>query len=310
MNRDSDILIILNPNASKGEGLKKKTLILSAFEKRGVSVDLIETKAPYDAINIASEGSLSGYKTIVAAGGDGTANEVANGILRSGKDISMGIIPVGRGNDFAFIADIPTSIDEAVDLILNHEAREMDVGYLEGGDFPQGRYFLNGAGIGFEPSVTFKASQMKHLNGTPSYVIALLSCLIHLPRPCTVTLTIDGVSKEINTQQISMCNGRRMGSAFIMGPDAVINDGVLDIMYAPKPITRRELLTLLVPFIKGIIKKSPLLSFAKGKCIKVVSSKADLVIHLDGEKVSYGCSECSVSIKSSALKMHYRSFAN
>lgn len=308
MNRTSDILIIINPNASKGEGLKKKGAILSAFARRDITPDIVETKASSDAISLAREGALSGYRIIIAAGGDGTVNEVANGIIRSGMDTEMGIIPVGRGNDFAWVADIPTDVEEAVSLILDTPARFMDAGYLEGGEAKEGRYFLNGAGFGFEPSVTFKAGTYRHLNGTPSYVTALLACLIHLPRPYDVHLTVDGKTQHLLTQQISVCNGRRMGSAFIMGPDAVINDGELDIMYAVHPIKRRQLLKLLVPFLKGTIKKSSLLGFCMGKSVSVVSAKDDLVIHADGEKISFGCSFCAVSIRPSALKIHYRAF--
>lgn len=309
MNRTSDILIIINPNASKGEGLKKKDLILEAFSKRGIKPDVAQTEAAADAIRLAREGASAGYRTIIAAGGDGTVNEVANGIITSGVDVEMGIIPVGRGNDFAWVADIPSDIEEAVSLILDTPARYMDAGYLEGGDAQNGRYFLNGAGFGFEPSVTFKAGTYKHLNGTPSYVTALLACLIHLPAPYDVHLTVDGETQHLLTQQISVCNGRRMGSAFIMGPDAEINDGMLDIMYSVRPINRRQLMTLLVPFLKGTIKKSSLLGFRRGRSVSVVSSKPDLVIHADGEKISFGCSTCAVSIKPSALKIHYRAFA-
>lgn len=309
MERNADILIIINPNASKGEGLKKKSAILSEFSKRGIAADIIETKASGEAIELSYQGAVAGYRKIIAAGGDGTVNEVANGIIRSGASVEMGIIPVGRGNDFAWIADIPKDITSAVSLILDTPARTMDVGYLEGGDFPTGRYFLNGAGIGFEPSVTFKASTYKHLNGTPSYVIALLSCLVHLPVPYSVELTVDGESEKLMTQQISICNGRRMGSAFIMGPDAVINDGKLDIMYSKRKINRRQLMRLVIPFLNGTIKKCSVLGFKLGRRVSVVSERADMVIHVDGEKVSFGCSSCTVEIREAALRIHYRSFA-
>ncbi len=301
----NSILIISNPNAAKGLGKKRLPDILNAFSRRGVSCDSVETKGVGDGIRLAREASLKGYSTIVAAGGDGTVNEVANGILKSGKAVEMGIIPAGRGNDFAWIAGIPVDIDKAVDLILSKPAGKVDVGFLKGGNFPEGRYFLNGAGIGFEPAVNFQASSYKHINGLLSYVVGLIHCIIHIPAAYDISFSIDDVSFDIKTQQISICNGRRMGSAFIMGPEALIDDGLLDVVYANKVINRRGLFPLLPSFLNGKILQKRCITGTRAKHVLIVSRKPDMKVHMDGEVVSFNASSIEVEMHPEALILHY-----
>ena len=207
------ICVILNPNASKGRGARSRVRIQEAFRSHGADVRILVTERSGQAEMLALQACGEGYDVVVVAGGDGTVNEVVNGIMRSGRDVSMGIIPIGRGNDFAWIAGIPHDIPSAVSLVARGCAKRIDVGYLEGGLYPQGRYFLNGTGFGFEPSINFKAGEYRHLNGMPSYIVAFFHCLIHLPRPYELKITIDGSPFELKSQQVSVCNGRRMGSA-------------------------------------------------------------------------------------------------
>ncbi len=301
----NSILIISNPNAAKGLGAKRLPEILDSFRKRDILCDSIETQGVGDGIRLAREGALKGYYLIIAAGGDGNVNEVSNGILESGKSVEMGIIPAGRGNDFAWIANVPVEIDKAIELILEKPAKRVDVGFLKGGNFPSGRYFLNGAGIGFEPAVNFQASSYKHINGLLSYVIGLIHCLVHIPAPYDLSVSIDEVSMNLKTQQISLCNGRRMGSAFIMGPEALIDDGLLDVVYANKVINRRGLLPLLPAFLNGKILEKSSITGMKAKKVCIHSKKDDMKVHMDGEVVSFNASFIDVEMLSSALLLHY-----
>lgn len=309
MEKNADIIVIINPNASKGKGKTRHDQKVKSFEKRGVFPDYAVTKRTGDARNIAKEAAEAGYNEIIAAGGDGTVNEVLNGIMRSGKDVSMGVIPIGRGNDFAWVAGIPVNIDDAVSLILDSAPRRIDAGYLEGGNAPDGRYFFNGAGVGFEPYVTFKASTYTHLNGLPSYFVAFCYCLAHIPYPYHLSLTIDDRTLRLETQQISVLNGRRMGSTFIMTPDAILNDGKLDVMYSKRPVGRAKVVTMVMSLIRGTVNKNKLLAFNKSENVKIVSDMDDLVIHADGEVISHGCRECMMRICPEAVRLHYTSFS-
>ena len=126
-----NILLIINPNASKGKGRKKAKRIKDIFALHGRQCAIAYTSGKGHAEKLAKSGVESGIRTIVAAGGDGTVNEVINGIMkaRGHENVAMGIIPVGRGNDFAWIAGIPNDISKAVDIILNNEPKATDVGF-------------------------------------------------------------------------------------------------------------------------------------------------------------------------------------
>ena len=143
-----DILLIINPNASKGRGRKKAKEIQSLFRNMSRECTVAYTRAPGHAESLAKRGALYGYDTIVVAGGDGTVNETVNGIMKSGvSGVRMGIIPIGRGNDFSWMAGIPSKQKKAVELIARGISRKIDVGFCVGTEHPDGMYFVNGAGF-------------------------------------------------------------------------------------------------------------------------------------------------------------------
>ena len=102
MKERDKVFVIINPNASKGRGAGKVQKIKACFEEHGIHADFYLTKCENDGEKASLEACLNGYSTVVAAGGDGAVNEVVNGIMKSGSDTEMGIIPIGRGNDFAY----------------------------------------------------------------------------------------------------------------------------------------------------------------------------------------------------------------
>ena len=306
MKKTSNILCILNPNASNGQAIKKVDEIKNAFAKREQSVDIIFTSQKKQAIVLAYQGAEDGYNIIIAAGGDGTVNEVANGILKSKKKVCFGIIPIGRGNDFAYIAKIPTNIDDAVNLILTTSANYIDVGLLYCGNALDGRYFLNGAGFGFEPQVNFKASSYRNLNGTISYLVAFLYCFCFIPKPYEITMIVDDKDISLKTQQISVCNGRRMGGAFIMGPKAEIADGKLDVVYANQPLKRLKITALAIKFFSGTQLKTKYMNMVNAKnSVEIKSKKEEMYIHVDGEEISRDASFCRIEVIKKGLRLFY-----
>jgi diacylglycerol kinase (ATP) len=118
---------------------------------------------------------------VVAVGGDGTANEVLNGLVRARQagcgSAALGLIPVGRGNDFAYGVGIGGGLEVAFQGLAGGQSRWIDVGLVVGGDYPHGRYFGNGVGIGFDAVVGFEALKLKRLHGFPSYIVAALKTI-------------------------------------------------------------------------------------------------------------------------------------
>ncbi len=300
-----DILLIINPNASKGRGKKKAKQIQSLFRSLGRECTVAYTRAPGHAENLAKRGASYGYDTIVAAGGDGTVNEIVNGILHSdAKHIRMGIIPIGRGNDFAWMAGIPRNQKKAVRLIASGNAKRIDVGICKAQEHPDGMYFINGAGFGFEPMVNFKAMEYKHLNGMLSYAVAFLSILASPPKPYDVHLIIDGKEEQIETQQISVSNGRRMGSAFIMAPLAEIDDSFFDVMYTTHGLERKGLLKAVMTFFKGAqIHDEKDFAYTKARQVVIESSESNVEAHCDGELFSHNGKRFELSICPGTLEL-------
>lgn len=283
-----DILLVINPQSSKGKGKRKSKNICAYLNSHGRSAVVVNTRDKGHAEEIALKGAKEGFKTIVAVGGDGTVNEVLNGIMHSGlsDQVKMGIIPIGRGNDFAWVCGIPRNIRKASDIIINDVVAKTDVGICVGDGHPDGMYFFNGAGFGFEPLVNFKAMEYRHMNGMPSYICAFFNILKHPPRGYRISLTIDGKERKINSQQISVANGIRMGSAFKMAPNARIDDGKFDVMFTNGIFKGFGLLKMVFKFLKGDHVKDKLgFSYINANEVRILSEN-DMPVHLDGEVFS------------------------
>ncbi len=304
-------LVILNPNANKGKGKKLESIIYDAFKRENVLIEIIKSKGINDCRKIAYE-AVGNYSFITAAGGDGTANEVADGIIKRSNELNLSIdempmfsiLPTGRGNDFAWFLEINgKDINAIVKKIINNEYKAIDVGYCIGGRFLEGTHFINGLGIGFEPSVNFIASSYKKVSGTLSYVLALFQMLRHYP--VAMDLEIETLSKKftVKSQQLSIGNGRRMGSAFLMTPKAIIDDGFLDFVYAFKPIEKNKILKTAIKFLSGKQLDDPHFSFSREKWIKITSTKNNMPIHIDGEMVGKDVKTIEIYIKEKALKV-------
>ena len=304
---EKDILLIINPNASKGRGRKKAHEIKEAFQRNLRQCTVAYTRGPGHATILAKKGVLYEYKVIIAAGGDGTVNEVLNGIMSSDnhRNVTMGIIPIGRGNDFAWSAGIPTNIRKAVELILANRSGKVDVGLCCGSGHKDGLYFFNGAGFGFEPAVNFRAMGYKHLNGMPSYIAAFIYILFHFPSPYHLTLTVDDEEYALDTQQISVCNGRRMGSAFLLAPKASITDGMFDVMYTTHPFSSRgEIMKAVLEFLRGThVAESDTFVYRNARKVLIESKDAVIEAHCDGEVFSRVGSRFELTIIPAALKL-------
>ena len=163
-------------------------------------------------------------------------------------------------------------------------------------------YFLNGAGFGFEPMVNFKAMEYKRLNGMPSYVVAFLYILRHPPKPYHLKLVIDGVEKDIESQQISVCNGRRMGSSFMMAPKAEIDDGVFDVMFTNHPLSGKGLLKAVIAFLRGShVTDKKVFSYMNAERVDILSDEAVVQAHCDGEVYTRNGRQFSLTILRGAL---------
>jgi diacylglycerol kinase (ATP) len=278
--------IIVNPISGRGAGAEAVTQIKSKLDAHGLEYDLELTQAPFHAADLAEQASLAGFEVVVAAGGDGTANEVLNGIMRAGKkggnQSAMGVLSVGRGNDFAFGAGIPTDLVEGVDALAADHRRKIDVGYVTGGNYPEGRYFGNGIGIGFDAVVGFEALKLKWLTGFPSYIVAALKTIFLYYQAPLVEIELGDSRQKKRTLMISVMNGRRMGGGFMMAPKGLNDDGLFDICIADQ-VSRPRILGLIPKFMQGTQESQADVHTHRAARIRVQAIEGSLPAHADGE---------------------------
>ncbi len=307
--------IILNPISDNGNARKKISQIENFFNREKVDFRIILTEAVGHAISIAASCAKLPDRVIVAAGGDGTSNEVINGLMtgtgsidsqppvpETQKTLQLGVLPIGRGNDFAFGAGIPRDLSECMNLLLEGSLYPIDVGLVIGGDFPQGRYFGNGIGIGFDAIVGLEAARMKYLHGMSSYILAAMKKLVFFPKAPTVELCYHDRKKVVTPAMISIMNGRRMGGAFFMAPDGDMNDGVFNLSITHQG-SRISSLYAMMLYMKGkqSSHRGTMMDYADKILLRALSGS--MTAHADGETICIDGKKLEVMIVPSALQM-------
>lgn len=298
--------LIVNPISGRGHGERSIPEIEAHFRDANLDFDLKRTEYPGHALKLARE--AEGYDIIVSAGGDGTANEVLNGILEAGHNGSqpaMAIIPVGRGNDLAYSMGIPATVAEACQCITAGQRRKVDVGRVFGENFPDGRYFGNGVGIGFDAVVGFESLKMKLLTGFASYIVAALkTTLLYFNAPTLKLVTPEG-ERTGQYLMVSIMNGIRMGGGFYMAPESQPADGKFDICLVNQ-VRRRELLPLISKFTKGSQKGDPAVSFLRTDHLEIHAEEGSIPAHADGETVCEKGSDIRIELHAGKIEMLYQ----
>jgi YegS/Rv2252/BmrU family lipid kinase len=280
-------LVIVNPVSGRGAGERSIPLLRELLTSQAIEFDIARTERPMHAAELARAGAAQGYDVVVAAGGDGTANEVINGLMAArgaGVDPlpALGVLCVGRGNDFAFGAGIPRDLEAGCRALASGSRSRIDIGLVRGGLFPDGRYFGNGVGVGFDAVVGFEALKMKRLHGFASYIVAALKTIFLYFRAPMIRLEMDGQSSTLSALMVSIMNGRRMGGGFMMAPVAQTGDGWFDLCVA-RQVSRGRILLLIPRFMKGTQATHPAITTARAREVRVVAVEGVLPAHADGE---------------------------
>lgn len=300
--------LIINPIANKGGASALIPAIEAELDKYQVDYDIDLTQYPWHAAEITSRAIAEGFSTVVAIGGDGTVNEVLNGIMLAQKaghgTAKMGVIPIGRGNDFSFSMGVPQTLSESCAALAAGETRTIDVGFLRGGLYPEGRYFGNGVGIGFDAMVGFVASQGK-LTGFMGYLVAAIKTIyLFFPAP-VMEIAFDGETLTAPALMVSIMNGVRMGGGFMMAPKGISNDGLFDLTIA-RAVSRMETFKLIPRFIKGDQESHPAIHMKKSSKVVVRALEGKLPIHADGETICVECGEIEVEIMPNKIDLIVR----
>lgn len=239
------------------------------------------TIGPGHAEKLAREAARAGYGTVIAAGGDGTVHEVANGLLTAGVEgVTLATLPCGSANDYAFSLGWRKGQDPQDWMRPGRPIIHADVGLVTS---PVGRrrYYIDSLGLGFNGAVTVEARKIRWLRGLPLYSLAFVRALLrHFATPL-MTVTFDESKRTTPTLALTVNLGRREGG-FLLTPNAKLDDGLFDYLLAG-PLSRWELLKYLPKMATGNLPTNhPLLAI--GRCRRVtVESETPFRIHLDGE---------------------------
>ena len=220
-----DIVVVLNPKAGRYRAIRHKGTLQNLLEqvsrRTGLTWRIVQTSRPGQATELARQAAEEGASIVVAAGGDGTCGEVANGII--GTPALLGVLPLGTGNDFARCAGIGENLQIAVENLFTGKPRRIDLGSVAG------RYFINVAGCGLDAAVAKRVNQgFRFLHGTAAYVAALFQTILTF-KPVSMRITIDGEEQHLNALLCTVANTQSYGGGMRIAPYAQIDDGLLDV---------------------------------------------------------------------------------
>lgn len=277
--------IIVNPAAGAGRTAREWPRIMNLLQGQGLRFDHDVTEAPGHAVELAKEATAKGYETIISIGGDGTINEIANGIYRAGanKDARLGMICTGTGGDYARTIGVSRRYEEACWRIFQPRKLTVDLGFIEyanNGNRAE-RVFVNFAGLGFDAEIVRRTTRsFKATGSTVAYLLGVLTTLVSY-RNREVRLVIDGEDMEIKVCSVIANNGRYGGGGMFTAPDADITDGLFDLLIIGN-IGKADLLRSLPRIYKGTHLTHPKVMMKQAKEIEIQSAYP-LNLQADGE---------------------------
>lgn len=273
-------LLFVNPIAGRGRTRRRLAGIVRILDAAGTVADIRTSRGIGDLEAQVRDAVNAGVQRVLVAGGDGSIHEAVNGILSADGKAALGVIPTGTGNDFAKACGIPLDWRRATGelgarLQAGDPLRRVDAGRMNG------RWFANGAGIGFDAKVTRAAQSCRLPLGGGVYLLTVLRCLVDGITTPRMSIRADGVSWDDAVTLASIANGPWVGGLFHIAPMAENDDGAFDLVIAA-PVTRRRVLVLLPKLLGGRHLGQPEISHHRVSKL-TISADADTPSQLDGE---------------------------
>lgn len=283
------VCFIVNPISGVGKQKKIEKLIKKNLNRKEFSYQVLYTKHPKHATELSHQAVLDGANVIVAVGGDGSVNEVAQGMI--GSNAALAIVPTGSGNGFARHFDIPTDPADAIKVI-----NEMQDQWIDTVKINQNSY-LGVAGVGFDADVSLAFSNLEK-RGPASYLLVVLNELPHY-KPQKYNLIIDGKHLSRTAFLICFANTKQYGNNAFIAPKAKIDDGYLDVIIWKEfpPHAAPKLVHDL--FTKHLDDSKYTESF---RCQEVILKKPMHTLHIDGEPMDF-TDDVYIRVLPSSLKI-------
>jgi YegS/Rv2252/BmrU family lipid kinase len=269
-----EIAAIVNPGAAGGKALKALPIINDTLKGTGTPYAIYVTKARGDAIDAARNFAEAGATRILAVGGDGTINEVANGIFQSGANAALGLVPVGHGTDLARYLGTSKKIAEAVRHACEGEPSPVDLGLVTYADESE-RAFINIAGLGFDAMVASRAQKSRLPGGNLPYLGSALATLVGF-KNLHVEINADGHLIETPGVFVQVANAQYMGGGYHFAPMASMDDGLLDVCVVGD-FGKLELIREIPGVYKGKHVSHPKFSHIAAKCIEIKTPEPAMV---------------------------------
>jgi YegS/Rv2252/BmrU family lipid kinase len=281
-----------------------KGMLTRAAQDRGVELEWTSTQAPEHAMELAEAAVGKGCELLVAVGGDGTVNEVLNGLMRGGGQnaaaTTLGVIPIGSGNDFAWQAGIPMDPKAACQRVFDGDTRVVDVGHIREGNGRE-RFFDNGCGIGFDAVVSIEARRLKWLPTFMVYMVAVLKTLIFHHQAPALRMRLDERELTRPTMMLTIGNGQRHGGVFFVTPHAELDDGLLEVCISGE-LSRAGMLAIIPRFMRGTHESHKQVEMARARRV-AVEAPVPMAIHLDGEIFATDARQFEIGVLPRALRV-------
>ncbi|HAQ66098.1 MAG TPA: lipid kinase [Bacteroidales bacterium] len=290
INKGPEWIAVVNPNAGTRKVANDWSQISEALSRWSVHHAAIFTEKRGDAIELVKQQIVLGVRHFIAVGGDGTLNEVVNGIFGQGDvpttDFTIALVPVGTGNDWRRTMGVPVGYEEAARAIGKGIVRIQDVGridFIENGMI-QVRYFANVAGIGYDALVASKVNLKKEkgAHGVFTYLSSLVSSLFRY-RACALDIALDDDEIRAEVFSLSIGIGKFNGGGMMQLPEALPDDGLFDLTLIRK-IGKLALLGQIKNLYDGTFVKHKAVTCLRGHHVGVKSAQP-LMIEADGESI-------------------------
>lgn len=268
-------LFIINPRAGKGKTSGLIPYIERVCKEKSLNYIIEVTKSPGDATDIARKYCSAEVLRVYSVGGDGTLNEIVNGVAGSGS--TLAVIPSGSGNDFIKNFSHSHSLEEVLKKSIEGDSVPVDLGRFNN------KYFINISSVGLDAEIVYKSLKLKKLPFIPSKFAYLLSIFITVFGYKSKKLRIILDDREINTETLltAIANGKFYGGGMKVAPMAELSDGRFDICHIKK-VSPFKVIRLFPKLIKGVHGEIKEVSFYKSKKVRIICDE-EIAVNIDGE---------------------------
>lgn len=273
-NIDRKFQVLVNPTAGGGKAAKAAERVRDILEHRQVDFELVYTKDIVHAQEMASRAAQNGY-VVVSLGGDGLFGAVAEAV--SHVDGIAGLIPAGRGNDFARVAGVSKDLESACRSLLYSEVKEIDLGEANG------KRFVGIASAGFDAVANQLANEVRWVKGNLAYAYGGIRTLVGW-KPANFSVTADGIQWSFRGYSVSAANSKAYGGGMFLAPNAELTDGFFDLVTVREQ-SKLRFLTALPKVYKGTHIEMDAVTIKHARSVEV-SADRPLKVYADGDQIA------------------------